>query len=150
MSDGPGEGSHDADDPRRIRSIAVTTADVVAALEANVRRDVGAVLRVTPPFNPRARARLHRAGGEGDYEGSDGRPLHVDPASLVADTPPYPSADDTEDELRRRDEYTAERHRKQHVAAVEDWRDAVAESVVADLTLSTPDGDHVVEVKALG
>lgn len=146
MSDSP----RDPDDPRRIRSIAVTTEDVVTALEANVRRDVEAVLRVTPPFHPRERARLHRADGEGDYVGDEGRPLHVEPSSLVAEPPPYPSPDDTEDELRRAGEYTPERHRERHVEIVESWRQAVAERVVDELVLSTTGGDHAVEVKSLG
>ena len=41
----------ESDDPTVIRSLAVTADDVVAALEANERRDAAAVLRVTPPFS---------------------------------------------------------------------------------------------------
>ncbi|MFB6251790.1 MAG: hypothetical protein ABEI27_08930 [Halobellus sp.] len=48
--------------PIRIRSLAVTTTDVVDALEARVRRQRRIVLRVTPPFSGRMRARLHDAG----------------------------------------------------------------------------------------
>lgn len=150
MGDRSGDSPGDPDDPRRIRSIAVTTEDVVTALEANVRRDVEAVLRVTPPFNPRERARLHRADGDSGYVGEEGQPLHVEPSSLLSDPPPYPSPDDTEDELRAAGEYTPERHRERHVEAVESWRRAVAETVVDELVLSTSGGDHAVEVKALG
>ena len=149
MRDRPDDSPYAPDDPRRVRSIAVTTEDVVTALEANVRRDVGTVLRVTPPFNARERGRIHRAGGEGDYEGA-GEPLHLDPAALVDDAPAYPSPDDTEDALRQADEYTPERHRERHIAAVEAWREAVAAATVEDLAVSTPGGDHVVEIKSLG
>lgn len=149
MSDGrEGDCDRDPDDPRRIRSVAVTTEDVVTALEANVRSDAGAVLRVTPPFNARERARLHRAGGEGGYGGE--RPVHLDPRALVADPPPYPSPDETEDELRAAGEYTPDRHRERHVEAVAAWREAVADSLVDECALSAPDGSHAVEVKALG
>lgn len=148
MTDRSEDSVYPDDDPRRIRSLAVTTEDVVSALEANVRRDVGAVLRVTPPFNPRARARLHVAGGEGEY--GDQRPLHIDPSDLVEGTPPYPTPDSTEDRLRQAGEYTPERHREQHVEAVETWRRDVASAIVSSVTVSTADGDHAVEVKALG
>ncbi|MFC5365691.1 hypothetical protein [Salinirubrum litoreum] len=147
-SEAPGVAS---DDPRVIRSVAVTTADVVTALEANSRRDAGAVLRITPPFAPRMRARLHRAGGEGDY-GDGPRPIHVDPAALVRDRPPFPTPDDTEQALRADPdtEYSADRHRERHVERVEQWREAVRERVVESVTLSLVDGDHEVTVKALG
>lgn len=140
-----------SDDPRVIRSLAVTTGDVVTALEANHRRDAGAVLRITPPFAPRMRARLHRAGTEGEYP--DGpRPIHVDPAALIRAVPAFPTADDTERALRADPdaEYTAERHRERHVERVEAWRETLRERVVESVTLSLPDGDHEVVVKALG
>lgn len=149
MNGRPNDSPYAPDDPRRIRSIAVTTDDVVTALEANVRRDVGAVLRVTPPFNARERGRIHRSGGEGDYEGA-GESLHLDPRTLVSDVPAYPSPDDTEDELRKAGEYTPERHRERHVAAVEAWRESVASAIVEELTLPTPAGDHAVDIKSLG
>jgi hypothetical protein len=139
------------DDPRVVRSIAVTTEDVVTALEANSRRDVGAVLRITPPFAPRMRARLHRAGTEGDYGGGP-RPIHVDPAALVRDRPPFPTPDDTEQALRADPEveYSADRHRERHVERVKQWRETVRERVVESVTLTLSDGDHAVTVKSLG
>lgn len=139
------------EDPRVIRSLAVTTDDVVTALEANSRRDAGAVLRITPPFAPRMRARLHRAGTEGDY-GDVPEPIHVDPAELVREPPAFPTPDDTERALRNDPDtdYSPDRHRERHVAVVEGWRETVRESVVDAVTLSLPDGDHEVTVKSLG
>jgi hypothetical protein len=140
-----------SDDPRVIRSLAVTIDDVVTALEANHRRDADAVLRITPPFAPRMRARLHRAGTEGEYpEGP--RPIHVDPAALVRVVPAFPTPDDTERALRADPavDYSAERHRERHVERVAEWRETLRERVVESVTLSLPDGDHEVVVKPLG
>lgn len=58
-------------DPTDVRAIAVRRDEVVAALEANVRRDAGTVLRVTPPFAGRMRARLHRKGTGSGGAGSE-------------------------------------------------------------------------------
>lgn len=134
-----------SDDPAAIRTVAVTAGDVVTALEANRRRDADAVLRVTPPFSGRMRARLHRAGREADY--GDPEPVHLDPALLVADPPPYPTPDDTEDALRDAGEYSPERHREAHAAAVEAWRGAVRDSI-RDAAAHPRTGE--VEIAVLG
>jgi hypothetical protein len=137
--------------PRDIRSIAVTADDVVAAFESAVQGDDRTVLRVTPPFSGRMRARIHVRRGDGP-PGDDPAPVHVDPRSLVADPPPYPTADDTEDELRSDPdaEYTPQRHRERHVAALEAWRDRVRASVVETVELDLPDRGHEVAVDVLG
>jgi hypothetical protein len=140
------------DDPTVIRSLAVTAEDLVAALEANARRDAGAVLRVTPPFSGRMRARLHIAGAEGGYDETPS-PVHVPPERLIDDdTPAFPSVDETEDELRTDPdvEYTPERHRQRHEARVEAWRGAVREQVSETATVETDAGEVTVEVSLLG
>lgn len=134
-----------SDDPSVVRAVAVSADDVVTALEANRRRDAGAVLRVTPPFSGRMRARLHRAGYEADY--GDPAPLHLDPALFVADPPPFPHPDDTEDELRAAGAYSRERHRTAHAAAVERWRQSVRDRLRDAATLPRA-GE--VEVAVLG
>lgn len=131
-------------DPTDVRVIVVKVEDVATALEANLRRDAGAVLRVTPPFSGRMRARLHRAGTVEDDES-----LHVDPADLV-DAPPFPTPDDTEDELREAGDYSRERHREYHAERVEAWREAVREGVVEAVEVETSGGHRRVEVRALG
>jgi NAD(P)H-dependent FMN reductase len=140
-----------SDDPTVVRSLAVHADDVVAALEANAARDAGAVLRVTPPFNGRMRARLHRAGGEGSYD-TDPEPIHVPPARLVTeDAPAYPTPDETEDTLRERDpEYTTERHREFHAERVAAWREAVRDHLVERVTLPVGADGHPVDVLTLG
>jgi hypothetical protein len=135
-------------DPMAIRSIAVRADDLVTALENTLRSDGDAVVRLTPPFSGRMRARLHVTGSvpEGDPE-----PIHVDPTDLVENLPAYPEPSETEDELRadRDAEYTRERHRERHRRAVEAWREAVPECVVDEAVLDAGDGEHRVEVKLL-
>lgn len=138
-------------DPRAIRSIAVSAEDVVTALEAARRSGRDPVLRVTPPFSGRMRARLHGDGAT-TYD-EDPAPIHVDPDDLVADTAPaYPTPAETEDELRADPavEYSRERHRERHAAAVADWREAVTDHVVDAVTLETSAGPVEVSVAVLG
>ncbi|ACM57090.1 hypothetical protein [Halorubrum lacusprofundi] len=151
-----------SDDPGRIRSIAVHRDDVSTALEATLRSDREVVLRVTPPFSGRMRARLHNLGPGGsgsspeavtnadDEEGSDGdpAPIHVDPRDLVVDVPPYPEVDET---MANDPDADLEARRKQHTEAVESWREAVRESVVDAVELDAGDRSTVeVDVVALG
>jgi hypothetical protein len=131
----------DPADPTIIDSIAVTVDDVVTALETNRRTDRRIVLRVTPPFSARMRARLHRP------EGGIDDAVHLDPEHLVDDPPGYPHPDETRDP----DEpYAPERHHERHTAAVREWRDAVGEAVVDTVGIPTPTGPHRVAVKPLG
>lgn len=138
------------DDPTVIRVLAVTTDDIVTALESNERRGGGAVLRVTPPFSGRMRARLHLDGTEGDY--GDPSPLHVEPDRFVGSVPPFPSPDDTEDAIRSDPTltYSRELHRERHETAVDAWRERVREAIVEETTIGTPDGPHEIRVAALG
>lgn len=140
----------ESDDPTSIRVLAVTADDVVTALETNQRRDTAAVLRVTPPFSGRMRARLHLDGTEHDYD--DPEPIHVPPERLVGSIPSFPTADDTADELRSDPEttYSAETHRSRHEGAIEEWRRHVRESLLETATLPTAAGPHRVRITTLG
>ena len=141
-----------SDDPTVIRVLAVHADDVVSALETNASRDVRAVLRVTPPFTGRMRARLHVAGAEGSYD-THPEPLHVPPERLIGDDAPgYPTPDRTEDELRSDPEatYTPEGHREYHTRRVEEWRERVRAHVRERASVSTPNGPHEVRVATLG
>ncbi len=135
-------------EPTAIRSLAVSVEDVVTALELNETTPREAVLRVTPPFSGRMRARLHVVTDESGEE-----TIHVDPETLLEpDAPSYPTAADTEDELRDDpgESYTVERHHDHHLDAVADWRNKVANSIRARATIQTADGPHEVDVTALG
>ncbi|WP_128905105.1 hypothetical protein [Halorubrum amylolyticum] len=157
MTDGEPSGTGG---PDRIRSIAVHRDDVGTALEATLRSDREVVLRVTPPFSGRMRARLHSLGaGEGEADAEKGKgsdddpsPIHVDPRDLVSDVPPYPEVDETAAEAPETD---LETRRKQHTEAVESWREAVRESVVdrVELAAGGDNGEEKtveVDVSALG
>ncbi|WP_425601200.1 hypothetical protein [Haloplanus halobius] len=131
-------------DPTVIVAIAVTVDDIVTALETNRRSSRQAVLRITPPFSGRTRARLHRPVA--DAEGA----IHLDPEALVDDPPSSPTPDETAAQLRAADRYTTNRHRKRHTAAVDDWRSAVRDALVDHVVLPTSDGGHRVVVAHLG
>ncbi|WP_256687274.1 hypothetical protein [Halococcus qingdaonensis] len=139
-----------SDDYRDIRSIAVHREDVVTALEANRRGDSGAVLRVTPPFSGRMRARLHIENAD-EYDATPA-PIHILPSQLVADPLSYPTPDATEERLRNDAdaEYTVERHHERHAAAVADWRESVADAIADSVALDGAFGTHRVAVAALG
>ncbi|WP_299334850.1 hypothetical protein [Haloplanus sp.] len=131
----------DPADPTIIDSIAVTVDDVVTALETNRRTDRRIVLRVTPPFSARMRARLHRPEGKIDDA------VHLNPEHLVDDPPQYPHPDETRDPDGS---YAPERHHERHTAAVRAWREAVRETVVNAVDIPTQAGPHRVVVKPLG
>jgi hypothetical protein len=138
-----------SDDPTTIRSLAVTVDDVLTALEARQRADRPAVLRVTPPFAGRMRARLHVVGGEGAYD--DAEPIHVPPERFVDESvPSVPLVDETEDALRERGEYSVERHREFHEEAVASWRETVVGGLVKRTTIDVGADGHRVEVRYLG
>ncbi|MFB6143278.1 MAG: hypothetical protein ABEJ30_08065 [Halorientalis sp.] len=140
----------DDSDPGAIRSVAVAAEDVVAAVESHHQRDERVVLRVTPPFSGRMRARIHApAGGDAAETGA----VHLDPTALLEPgAPPYPRPADTEDELRADPdvEYTVERHHERHREALERWRDRLPEYVTDRATLETSAGPVTVDVAVLG
>lgn len=133
-------------DPTDIRSFAISVDDIVTAYEA-ARDGKPAVLRVTPPFSGRMRARIHLA-----WEANDSETIHIDPRVLIDDdSPAYPTPEETEDQLRASArEYSVETHHDLHVESVQEWRETVRSHVVSEITIKTPDGLHTVEVKPLG
>jgi hypothetical protein len=147
--------------PERIRSIAVHRDDVASALEATLRSDREVVLRVTPPYSGRMRARLHAldadaSGGDTGEGGDTPAPVHVDPRDLVGEIPPYPEVDDT---AAAHPDADVETRRGLHAEAVESWRERVRTSVVESVPIDArprDDGDernggtHEVDVIALG
>jgi len=136
----------ETDDPQVIRSVAVTVDDVIAALEANRSADRGAVLRITPPFAGRMRARIHVAGGEGTYDG-EAEPIHLDPDSLVGNVPDYPTADET---ASQDSADNIETRRQRHTERVEAWREAVRGRLKSNISLATESGSVDVRLLSLG
>ena len=149
--------------PDRIRSIAVHREDVATALEATIRTDRRVVLRITPPFSGRMRARIHEVtdgglegagdGWEGgrddrrDGDGTDPAPIHVDPRSLVDDVPSYPEVDETTAAFPDADVET--RHER-HADAVDAWRETVRGSLVDRVSIEVDGTTHDVDVSVLG
>ncbi|SHH70060.1 hypothetical protein [Halobaculum gomorrense] len=119
-------GSDDSG-PSVIRQLSVTTDDILAALEARDRGRRKAVLRITPPFSGRMRARLHVAGAEGAYDGgADAEPIHVEPrAFLPDDFPRFPGT------------------------GPQRWCSAVRDSLQERVELSGSDGPLTVRVRYL-
>ncbi|WP_436933734.1 hypothetical protein [Halovenus marina] len=74
-------------DPTVVSVVVVRAEDVVTALETNVTSGEHAVVRLTPPFSGRMRARLHVERGAYD---ETPRPVHIDPETVLDDPPPYP------------------------------------------------------------
>jgi len=139
-------------DADAIRSIAVHRDDVAAALEASLRSDRDVVLRVTPPFSGRMRARIH---DRTDLEESDREAgaIHLPPADLIDDPPAYPEPDETTPAGERAtgaDGYDVEKHYERHTDAVAAWRDAVRESVADSVVLGDGDAAREVRVVPLG
>lgn len=134
-------------DPTVLRSVAVHVEDVVAAVQAR-REGRPAVLRVTPPFSGRMRARIHvEQAGE-----KPGEALHVRPDRLLgADAPEFPTAAGTEDRLRASDRPDSPEHRRElHLERIADWRETVPEHIVESLVIETPAGPHEIVVLTLG
>jgi len=143
--------SIESPDPSVVDTIVVTAEDLTSALEVNRTTGEHAVLRMTPPFSGRMRARLHVELDE-EYEQSP-KPIHIEPRALVADSlPPYPRPAETEDELRSDPdrEYTVDRHHEYHASVVEEWRQQIPDAVNSTATVETPDGSAVVDVTLLG
>ena len=148
------ESADDATGPDRIRSIAVHREDVANALEATLRSDREVVLRATPPFSGRMRARLHALDAGGSVEDGDGGspadapdPLYLDPRDLVGEVPPYPEVDDTAAELPDAD---LETRRERHAASVESWRETVRDSLCSTVDIEVDGEVRTVDVNALG
>lgn len=137
-----------ATDPTVIEYLVVTVEDVVTALEATLGTGRETVLRITPPFSGRMRARLHVAGGEGTYDSSE--PIHVDPQALVKPVPSYPTAAETAGELDTPDDINTERHEAAHSERLAEWRDTVRRSIADEATIETPAGSISVTVQSLG
>lgn len=118
----------DGSDPAVVRQLAVTADDVLAALEARDRGRREAVLRITPPFSGRMRARLHVAGAEGaDGYGGDADPVHVEPRAFLPEGfPRFPGT------------------------GADGWRCAARESLQERIEIDGSDGPLTVRVRYLG
>lgn len=118
-----------------IRSIAVHREDVIRAHEVTLRTDRTVVMRVTPPLEGRKRARIHETTAVSESylptDADSGEPIHIDPATLLSDSPAYPEPDDTAS--KRNDD--VESHHQRHERAVTTWRAEMEECITDETQL---------------
>lgn len=147
--------------------LVVHADDVVAALAATAQgRET--VLRVTPPFRRRQRARIHVPGEMERQQraspdanpAADSDPTEetdVDPLLVPADAfvdenaPSFPRAPDTEPKPAESPEYDVEEHFERHEDAVADWRERVPEHFRERTHVTGPNDERCeFEVRYLG
>ncbi|WIV68045.1 hypothetical protein [Natrialbaceae archaeon AArc-T1-2] len=133
------------DDPGVIRSLAISAADVVDAFVYTRENPGTSVLRVTPPFHGRMRARIHVS--HGTDRATDA--IHVSPADLLADAvvSEFPTLAAIEGDLP--DEASPERVREARADALEAWRDRATDAIVDETTIETDCGTTRVSVARL-
>lgn len=143
---GPG-----SDDPGVVETVTVHAEDVVTAAEARMRSDEDAVLRLTPPFHARMRARIHVRQRRADDGGDDPEPVYVLPdAFLGEDCPSYPEPHETAAEVSTDGEPDPDRHYDYHQAAVDRWRTEAAGSIRTRVTVDDADRTLSFAVAVLG
>ncbi len=140
--------SAEADGPSAIRSIALSPEDAVDAYVYGRENPGEAVLRVTPPFHGRMRARIHVYHvDDAELTGA----VHLSPATVIADDvlAAYP---DLESALAEADDDPAadDPLRDRHAVAVAEWRTRARDAIVDSIALETDDGTHRVDLKTLG
>lgn len=134
------------DDPTAIQSIALSAEDVANAYAYTRENPGAAVLRVTPPFHGRMRARIHvYRRDDTELTGA----VHVPPEDVTADdvVADYP---DLEARLEDASSDETDEIRKRHADAVEEWQARVGEAIVDAVAIDTDAGPHRVDVKRLG
>ena len=147
---GTGSDGGSETDPTAIRSLAISPEDAADAYAYGRENPGEAVLRVTPPFHGRMRARLHVYRVDDTHMTGA---VHVAPEDVIADdvVAAYPDLEDErEAELDDLEAAAAERIRKRRAEAVDEWQERAAEAIVDSVTLETDDGPHRVDVKRLG
>ncbi|WP_436344959.1 hypothetical protein [Natronorubrum sp. FCH18a] len=134
------------DDPTAIRSLALSPADAADAYAYTQENPGEAVLRVTPPFHGRMRARIHVYRlDDTELTGA----VHVPPADVIERDvlDDYPTLEtELEDVVPAETDHV----RKQHAEAVEEWQARARDAIVDAVTLETDDGPHSVDVKRIG
>ncbi|MCU4926300.1 hypothetical protein OB905_09940 [Halobacteria archaeon AArc-dxtr1] len=127
----------DGDDPTVIRSLAIAVEDVLDAAVYNRENPGTAVLRVTPPFHGRMRARLH-VYREDDRELTGA--IHVPPRSFLP--------------KRTRTAYPDFESRPPDVGSdgededgpIDNWRSQARDSLRETVTIDTGEKSHTVSV----
>jgi len=145
-------------DPDVVDVLVVHADDVVRALAATAQgRET--VLRVTPPFRRRQRARIHvprdadPAIDDAAVDDEGGRaPLLVPPTAFVdADAPSFPRAPETEPAPAESPSYDVDEHFERHEDAVSEWRERVPGHFREETTVRGSEGaTYRFELRYLG
>ena len=125
-------------DPSSIRSLAVAAEDVVDAAIYNRENPGTAVLRVTPPFHGRMRARLHVFHDEG---GRVSGAIHLEPTDLLEGEvlEAYPAFDDQ----LGADASDPDQFRERRERELERWRERASNAICESVVLEAADGERV-------
>ena len=146
-------------DPSRIRSLALSREDVIDAFAYNRENPATAVLRVTPPFHGRMRARLHvsneRSAETVWRDGATGS-IHIEPKSLLEQdvVDAYPVFEELYASMNKSEGNggsVSEVH-EHYERRLEEWRQ-VARNRVLDVVVLEGDGTdtlHRIDLKWLG
>lgn len=147
-------------DPTVIEVLIARHDDVLTAIESYNRGNKQTVLRVTPPFAVRMRARIHRILPNNDPEISldsgeatpePTSPINISPVAFVDSTRPIPTVDDIEDQLRHTAaDYSINQHHETYQAAIESWREDVAKNLCESITFDTATQQIAANVSYLG
>ncbi|MDJ1433857.1 hypothetical protein [Halostagnicola sp. A-GB9-2] len=136
-------------EPSSIRSLAVAAEDVLDAAIYTRENPGTAVLRATPPFHGRMRARLHVFH---DPEARVPDAIHVAPADLLEDEvlEAYPTFGE---QLEKTDGTDPDRVGERRERELKAWRDRAADAICESVTVEEGHGEgrkHRVDVKRLG
>lgn len=140
------------DDPETIRSVAISPEDAADAYAYTQENPGEAVLRITPPFHGRMRARIHvYRRDDAELTGA----VHISPADVIEDEvlAAYPEFDATAGSEPSSESESAgqpAQRRKRHAETVETWQERAREALVDTVSLETAGGSRQVELKPLG
>lgn len=132
-----------------VRSIAVSPADVVDAYVYTRENPGQAVVRLTPPFHGRMRARLHAFHVD---DSTETNAVHIDPATLLepAALERYPTLERVTATLETAEITDTAVVREHYDSALERWRERARANIRQTATLASGDGQHRVRVVCIG
>ena len=141
-------------DPSRIRSLAISREDLFDAFVYNRENPTTAVLRVTPPFHGRMRARLHVSNERATtnvWRDPVTGSIHFEPESLLEQevVDAYPVLEEiyaSMDESDRAGETVSDVH-EQYDRRLEEWRKSARSRVLDEVKL---EGDVELEGEVEG
>lgn len=133
-----------------IRSIAVDAEAVVDAFVYTRENPGTAVLRVTPPFHGRMRARIHVFRDDPGPDVAYCRPDDLLPAAVVEAYPSHPENGSVEGSDPGEAGDGVPDGRPANVRAIEDWRERAERAIVGEAVVGRGNDRIRVDVRVLG